>query len=385
MWFCARTYRTSDINERKKFIMKRIGIITFHRATNYGAVLQTYALQQTLISMGMQNEVIDYHHKYIEKMSVGEFLVKKGIKGVIRKPLGYFMRKKRNDTFELFVENYLITSTRTFYYLEDLAKCESDYDIIIAGSDQIWNFRCEGFDKAYFLGFLHNQNKKNAYAASFGFSQIPEELKEEYLNRLKGFKNISVREHSGVRIIKNLLHREVSVCLDPTLLLSRKEWQSIAVSPSIKDKYILLYNVRTPKTMLDVARELGRKTGYKVIYINDYLKDLDIRHIRTCPPTEFLGWFQNATYVITNSFHGTVFSIIFQRLFLSELESADGGFNDRAKNLLTSLGISERTMNGNWETVIEKNIDWLSVTDKLTVLQKGSKDYLREIGGMKSE
>lgn len=354
----------------------KVGILTFHRAINYGAVLQTFALQKVL-SRYCECEVIDYRCKYIENL-YKPFNISKDrfIRSLISTILKYRSRKIKMIKFYKFLDNNVKLSPS--FNKSDLKNIEDNYDVFITGSDQVWNNSCAGFDKTYFLDFVSDKRKKNSYAASFGFNKIPNHLEQEYFRLLQGYNNISVREKSGSVIIKCLLGRNVSVHIDPTFLLTKEEWQEYAYPIHQKKKYILLYSVLKPDKILDYATRLSRETGYKIIYINDSpIKKINAQYLRCSSPEEFLGLFNEAEYVITNSFHGTVFSIIFEKKFFAEVNSK-GKMNYRIIDLLEKIGLENRIIT-NYSTISNELIDYKKVNKKIGLEKQKAFSYLKSI------
>ena len=359
----------------------KIGIMTFHRAANYGALFQAYALQKTIRKLGCDAQIIDYDCETIRRSSSASQMVGNKVKALIKLPLQYSIRKKKLAAFEQFIDKHLKLSA-PYSTMRQLVHAQKDYDRLITGSDQVWNTDCAGFDPAYFLSFVPDGIKKNAYAASFGFSDLPSSYTDEYKRRLDGFHCISVREASGAKIIKSLLGYDVPVVLDPTLLLDSEDWQSITPAlPKRKKGYILVYNVLKPVQMLDYARRLAREKGLEILYINDETyQNFDLKHVRALSPEGFLALYKNADYVLTNSFHGTVFSIIFKRPFLSEIEVYKNGTigkNGRAQDLLQALGLQQRTLAQGCK--IDDVIDWRTADQKKAVLRDASLRCLQEI------
>lgn len=359
----------------------KIGIMTFHRAANYGALFQAYALQKTIRKLGCDAQIIDYDCETIRRSSSASQMVGNKVKALIKLPLQYSIRKKKLAAFEQFIDKHLKLSA-PYSTMRQLVNAQKDYDRLITGSDQVWNTDCAGFDPAYFLSFVPDGIKKNAYAASFGFSDLPSSYAEEYKRRLNGFHCISVRETSGAEIIKSLLGYDVPVVLDPTLLLADEDWKSITpVLPERKKGYILVYNVLKPVQMLHYARRLAEKKGMEILYINDEThKNFDLKHLRALSPEGFLALYKNADYVLTNSFHGTVFSIIFKRPFLSEIEVYKNGVvekNGRVLNLLQALGLQQRTLAQGCQ--IDDAIDWCMADQKKASLRDASLRYLQGI------
>lgn len=358
----------------------KIGILTFHRAVNYGAVLQAYALQKAIGGLGAKAEIIDYRNRYIES-SYDPFSLKGNkIKAIVKIALLGRIRSKKNRAFEHFSEKYMNLSAAHYEDSEALKKAEEQYDAFVTGSDQVWNTDCADFDPAYFLTFVKDQKKKNSYAASFGFTAIPEGYVPEYKKRLSGYRNISVREESGKQIVKQATGREVPVVLDPTLLLTEKDWSAVANDVPQKG-YILVYTVLYSDGLLDYARKLSKEKGLPVLYLNDKsFENRDITYIRGASPEDFLGYFRHADYVVTNSFHGTVFSAIFKRPFVSEIRVEKEGKpckNERSEQLLYSLGIPRRILSD--QTDIDEPIDWEPAETALDTMRWQSFEYLNMI------
>jgi hypothetical protein len=188
--------------------------------------------------------------------------------------------------------------------------------------------------------------RKKSYAASFGFNEIPQDLLSEYKKLLNNFGAISVREKNGADIIKMLLDRDVPVVLDPTLLLEREQWKALASGTLKIANYILVFCIVATESIMSYAEELKRKTGCKIIVINDKtrtswtaFKGLGIG------PQEFLDLFINARYIITNSYHGTAFSINLNKDFYVELQSYTKNTNNRILQLIDLFGLHDRVIN----------------------------------------
>lgn len=218
--------------------MKKVGIVTFHRALNYGAVLQSYALQKTVSSLGAECEIVDYICPKITA-DYKPFRIYKNdlLKSFAKSCVMVRRRAKRRDAFKSFFNNYLVKSKKS-YTPQNIGELKNDYDLFISGSDQVWSPRCVGFDPAYFLTFADDK-QKYSYAASFAVPTLPDEFIDEYKKRLNGFQKFSVREPSGEKLVKELTGRTAETHLDPTLLISADEWKKIAVS-KIDKPYILI-------------------------------------------------------------------------------------------------------------------------------------------------
>lgn len=316
--------------------MKKVGVITFHRAINYGAVLQTYALQKFLNSNGYDSEVIDYRNDYMENFYKSFAIKDKTPKQIIRNAVNLSAMKKKKAKFRGFIDQYIPVSEKV-YTKENIKESNNVYDCFISGSDQVLNFNCSKFDKNYFLDFVQDAEKKHTYAASFGMKQLPDEYKEEYTKLLSTFPDLSIRETAGQKIVKELTGEDSTLTVDPVFLLDQEQWSKIAKKPDMSN-YIVIYKLNASDLIYDFARELAKKTGKQIVALSfdtiDQIKTRDIKGITSASIEEFLGYFKYADYVVTNSFHGTAFSVIFHKDFYVEPKQKDFKPNDRVESLL---------------------------------------------------
>lgn len=352
----------------------KVATISFHRAINYGAVLQVYALMKTISKMDHECTVLDYRCKKLENDYKCNSL-----KDFVRLLVIGRDKKKVKNKFEHFRNTYLKLS-KPYYNLGELSTTNEIYDNFICGSDQVWNYAGSGFDKAYFLDFVEDNSKKNSYAASFGFSFIPQEYLKKYKNLLCTFNNISVREKQGAEIIKDLLGKKVETVLDPTLLLSKEEWYKLSLNYQNKKEYILLYVFELTPTIKTFTENLANETGCEIIFISlGIKKNIHAYHAKDVGPQEFLGLFRNAKYVVTNSFHGTAFSINFDKEFFIELLNKSAKVNSRLENILDTFDLrSRQIINGNNDNIFNE-IDYTTVNKKLELERQRSLDYLQRI------
>lgn len=347
----------------------KVGIITFHRAVNYGAALQAYALQRAIEKKGHEVEIIDYRCPKIESdvspmagFADGERFVSATKKCVFR------IRKKM--AFSGFFRKYVNLSAKAESQA-DLSKLSEKYDVIYTGSDQVWNYGCSGSDTAYFLDFVKDNHKKNAYAASFGMDKLSDDDPFDYKTLLTDFNCISVREKSAVSIIENVSGRQSEVVLDPTLLLDKKEWKNVVAKRPIKEKYIFVYYIRKPKDLLKYANELSEKTGYKIINAKS-----SIEFFKKCSPSDFLSWIYYSEYFVTNSFHGTVFSLVFHKKFAIELNNGKDT-NNRSKELLDLVGVDRDTDRLDVEA-IDSKIDYKTVDEVIRAEREKSLSFIEK-------
>ncbi len=306
--------------------MMKIGIITFHRAYNYGAVLQAFALNRIIKDMGHRCDIIDYRCKKIEEVT-SPFAGFKERTNIIKALIQMIFRTKKIIEFDAFMKKNISLSPKC-YTKDNIAETANEYECFFTGSDQVWNYDCTEGDETFFLDFVDLGKKKNSYAASFGFEKRPESDVFDYNNLLSNFNTISVRESSGKKLVKELAAKDSNVVLDPTLLLTAKQWKELVAERPIDKDYIFVYYIREPKDLLAYAQKLAKETGCVVI---DAKKSLDF--FKKCSPTDFLAWIYYAKYFVTNSFHGTVFSLLFKKKFVVELDNGKS-VNNRSKELL---------------------------------------------------
>ncbi len=347
--------------------MKKINTLTFHNAINYGAVLQAYALVKKIRDLGYDNVFLyDYRNSHIAE-SYKYFKKTKSLKSRAGQFAALPLKYIKHHKFNKFIRNYI-----------PLTKDVSQGDMFIVGSDQVWNYRASDFDKTFFLDFVNNKTNKYSYAASFGFGKIPENLEEEYKTLLEQFEMISVREKTGQAIIERLLNKKVPLVVDPVMLLDKMHWGEMAEKRS--DSYILLYLMARTKTVVEFAKKLSSKTGLKVYFINDYeiSKDTDFVIKRAVGPMEWLNLFHNASYVVTNSFHGTAFSIVLNKDFFVELLPDAFDVNSRLTDVLETFHLTDRIIT-NYDENKNQDINHEQVNEILCEQRKISEEYLNHI------
>jgi hypothetical protein len=359
---------------------KKVGIITFHRALNYGAVLQAYALQQFLFGLGIENEIIDYYSKSITSC-YAPFKICKGkvVRGIARGLLFFRVIQKKRKRFEQFCNEYL-TLSKPCYNDLDLKELSKDYTFLLTGSDQVFSPISAGFDEAYFLTFVEDE-KRYSYAASLGIKKIPKALDEVYRERLRGFQCISVREADAASLLQDYISSKIKVHIDPTLLVTSRVWNQISHKTGFKKSYVLMFHVEKPIVSIQFAKELAKQKGLEIIYINDrtVIRDMNIKYVVAPKVEEFLAWFREAAYIVTNSFHGTAISILFHKEFFVELENKKNR-NVRVEALLQLLHIEEREINKETNTSLTcKSISWNEVEGRLNHLREDAKEYMEDI------
>lgn len=348
--------------------MHKIGILTFQQAINYGAVLQMYALYTFINQLGYPVEILNYDAK---KISSGykAFHLKSMFwpKSLAFELLNYRIKGNRNKKFEQFVHKYIKMSP--LVSRSQLKKKSDDYDCYIVGSDQVWNPFITGSDTTYFLDFVQGK-RKISYAASFGISQWPKKCSISLGAILENFYHISVREKTGKEIIHRIMpaRDDITVDVDPVFLLKRKEWQCF-VAPFNQSPYIFVYTVGNPQNVYQYASKLASEKKINIInlrYTKSFRRPAEQigQVIYDASPEEFVSLIGNAAYVVTNSFHATAFSLIFNREVFVEMPA---GLSSRIQDLFYLVGLSHRTIDEKIEP-----INWQDVNENLAVAREQS-------------
>lgn len=357
---------------------KRIGILTFHNTTNYGAALQAYALQKKINELGYYCDTIKYKNENIDKIYRPQKLSDiKNIKELAKFILLNNGKKKLYERFQKFYNENMNFSFEVDK--SNITKLNRIYDKFIVGSDQVWNLDLSYQDYNYYLQFVENNNKKNAYAASFGYLDIPEKYRVNSICELKKFKNIGVREIQGRHIINKYLNRDVSVVLDPTLLLKKSDWLNLIKSKKNnfeKDKFVLLYIVSPNDEIIEFSKKIAEKYKAKIIWINNSTKKIKgIYNMKNSDPIDFLYYIYNSKCVITTSFHGVALSIALNKDFYFGLSNEKNNFNSRIESLTEILELKNRNLNKEEFCAI----DYKKVNMLLEKEQKNSLNYLKKI------
>lgn len=346
----------------------RIGILTFHSANNYGAVLQCYALQQYLIHEGHDAYVIDYRPPYfgLQPMNLKQFKCKNPVRylGRIVKVLVERPRKiVRNKNFENYRKTYLKIVQDNVLYQD-----KTEFDAFVYGSDQIWEWKiCKGYDDVYFANFPAAKYVKNiTYAASLEKVDIDEAKTTQLKKLLKNYSSISVREKSlSEKTIQ--LGFNNTIVLDPTLLYPKAFVQE---SSNLTNDYVLVYEVASCSKLLQVARSIASQLNCRVVQIK--MSD-------TYGPDEFVNKFKHAKCIVTTSFHGMAFSIVFKKPFY--VISVGTNADNRTKSLLDNLGIPDRMINP-VETIFFEQVDYKRVESRILKMQDHSSHFLHDALGM---
>lgn len=364
--------------------MKKIGQLTFHASHNYGSVLQAYALSKELQLLGFQTEFINLRP---ESQKQAYKIIRKSDKGIHRlfRYLIYPILAKRAREYERFITRVLPISSKEYSSTEELKKEIFNYDVYLCGGDQIWNPVCQDFETAYYLQFLNEKDcaKKIAYAPSFGRAEFDKKTMKKISNWIEKFDSISVRELSGANLVRRLTNKNIQMVCDPVILLKKSEWEKLAVRPKYKRPYILVYFLENNHGSRSLTEYLRKITGYDVVIFNEYIRDFikPYHKAYSASPEEFVGLFMNASFVYTNSFHGTAFATIFEKPFISAIaenqESAVNNNDSRKIDYLKKIGLEDRLYTTGTPTrEYLLNIDYSQASKTLYEFRKESLEYL---------
>ncbi len=365
----------------------KIDLITLHNVKNYGSALQTYATQYVLKNLGCSEvEVINYSRKDLREEELLKNRIKTSkifSKNFLTRFIGKITLgpsiKKQCKVFNKFLNDNINLSKKYNSY-EELASNPPEADIYCTGSDQVWNSSWnKGIEKAFFLEFVPNNKKRISYAASFGKDKLDDDEIEITKEMLKKYSDISVREKSAVNICSELGISEVKHVLDPTLLLKKEDWSKLKTDIKTKGKYILVYQLNTKNPEFDeYVKKLSKHKKMPIIRVSNVVYQMfKYGKFDYCPTVnQFVSYFLNAEYIVTDSFHATAFSINFNKKFLSIFPKK---FSTRLQSILELTGLEERKVTDftKFDT-IDKEINWEKVNRIIDEERKKSTDYLKE-------
>ena len=356
----------------------KIGIMTFVNAPNFGAVLQSYASQEFISKINCDAELINYFPVFNHSSSK-----KNLIKTVSNKfhalchPFKTIHRKKKAAKFKAFKRDFLNISKDTYY--NEIESLNKDYDVIVAGSDQIWNTDLNGRCKSFYLAF-NTSAKKAGYAVSVGREELTQSDRDMIHRYAHNFDCLSAREES----LKNYIYKQENIkcelVCDPVFLLNMDQWNQVAIAPDEKG-YILVYAMEYNNSLLSAVKKLKNQTNKKIYYINGGNSErlnLPAKILNGLGPREFIGWIKNAAIILTNSFHGAAFSIIFNNKLIV-LEHSKR--NERLKQLLNKCSNSEKiiALAENDYRIEEKIINTEEAYQKLEGFISTSREYMKNI------
>ncbi len=376
----------------------KVGVLTFHRATNFGTALQAFATQKGVSKLGVDCDIIDYRPEYIERTLKARKLTNaespKEIASICVNALLYpGMAKRKSESFKNFF-SLMSVSKDVALTTEEASKIAQDYDVVLSGSDQLFNRNITGEDMTYFLPFSHK--RKITFASSFGERKLSDDRIGEIAPFFSQLDYLAVREETAQDILADIKKanpdaKSATNVLDPTFLLTKDDWNEYA-SDSLKlpkNGYILTYYMLETPLLRSITKALQQKTGLKVVNIKPSKKQVIMRegkNLAFAGPAEFLACYKNASYVVTNSFHGTAFALNYSvPFFTSTLPVSMGGeVNSRLTDICKLFDISHRFIDS--EEKLNKT-DLTKPFEKETPkiienLREHSFDYLKEAIGI---
>lgn len=356
--------------------------ITCHNVYNAGASLQAYALYKYLNNIGIDTVIIDYTPDYLSRhysfFEVSEKYKKNILLKIIyliakfpRRLFQFYSKKKYR--FDKFRKKYLKLTEKNYKTNDELKYNLPRRDIYFSGSDQIWNtFFSNGKDPAFYLDFAPSDSIKASYAASMASKEINCDFVDFFKTKVSRLDFISVREPSSIEVIENLGIKNIYEVMDPVFLLTREEWDRLAEKSSFisKDKYLLVYDFDNNKEISQFCQKVAKEKNIKIysFFKNSYA-DLVVDFYG---PIEFLSLIKNSEFVVSNSFHGTALSILYEKDFV--VFDRKENLNLRMDDLLSRFDLKERKFNAS--AILDNKIDYVEVNKKLDLYILESKNYI---------
>lgn len=359
--------------------MKKVGIMTIFRTGNYGATLQAYATQQAINENGFAHaQIINYCCDGVKQKIDRRFLKKAGLFRTLVacvERIYYYPRMKKVLSF---VDSFVPGHELTRQELEDL---NDQYDIFLSGSDQIWNPQIQQGDLSYLLDFVTDSHKKRSYASSFGVQQIPQEYQQTYKQLLSEFHRITVREEQGVALCARLLDKPADLVLDPALLLTPAQWEAKLSPSQKKGDYVFAYQMAHSPMIARIVSAASVFCKERAIFV-----PFPIMGFCKCKPVlnfssfEWLQAIRDSAFVVTDSFHAAVFSIIFRKPFYYVITSETiKNRLSRLETLLGTLGLQDRLVEDPAQCDFTQQIDYDAVHAKLDRQREHSLKILKEL------
>jgi len=359
--------------------MEKVGILTFHRAINYGAALQCYCLYKVLCSLGYDVSVVDYRPNYIEHyrlpFSNYEFRKRKGFLSKLKYLIGVFskfrLKMSNNKEFDNFFKDIKFVSVKQNQIVDG-----SSFNAFIIGSDQVWCPRItDGIDPFFWGTLLPNDVRLVSYAASMGpITETIKSYKNVMVEKLTKFSSISMREGYAAEYMRNITGAHVTTVVDPTLLANREILEKITNNVPEKD-YVLYYTLKEESGMFEFAKDIAKQLGCKVVRVKPFVKHGDTNdciNISGVGPQEFCSYIKHARCIVCKSFHGTIISSIFNKDFYSFSSSKE----DRAEAFLRSIGLENRLVCPGEKRKFEP-VDFSVANNQMHGLQMKSLAYLK--------
>lgn len=361
-------------------INKKVGILTFQNTLNYGAHLQAYSLCRTIRKLGCECDIIDYRNENISNVyALDIFKHCNSVRSFLQHLLLWKCNARRKRAFDDFLFSSLSVKS---YTVKNILKSNDIYSTFIVGSDQVWNIGLTGNDKSYFLDFAFGA--KYSYAASFGKLVFAQNEMKDIVCALQNFEEISVREHQAVDLVRKNVQRPVIQSIDPVFLLDQSEWFLLASKAKrYRDdkEYVLLYTQGRPVLSLQLAKFIAEREGLKLKVIHGYARNYpNMFNIKDASIEEFLYLFSHAKHIITTSFHGMAFAIIFNKSFFYEEKSNPNSADSRLESLANLFGLTNRKVHEKMcLSSFDLSIDYKKINDIIMRERNRSFMYLKKI------
>lgn len=360
---------------------KKVGILTFSYSTNPGSVLQAFALQKVLNEqLSCDAHIINYHKQEAGKPQIGKTVFCRPFrnwtpKNILKWTIRIIEHPFRMRPYKKFFKKYYNGYPTKRIIRNELPSLEEEYDKFIVGSDQVWNLNSWNVDESFLLDFINNNEKKVSYAASFGGKDIPSDKIDIAKTLINDFSHISVRELSGLEIISSLTNKKATLVLDPSLLLEKDEYLKLTKKPK-QEKYVLLYLREESPDFERLSINFAKSQNLSFLKIIKHRKCLkNGKPGKTLSPQEWLGYISNAEYVLTNSFHGICFSIIFEKQFyVFLLQKVSTQTNPRMQSALSVFDLENRLISKEIDST--NKIDYNKVNTIKHQMQEISLDFL---------
>lgn len=348
----------------------KVGIVTWFQSVNYGSQLQAYALTRAINKLGYEAYMISMSHYPIIKT----FVYKSIYKSILRR----FILSLIKDRNVLFVKKYLRE-----WFMNYHSPSFEHINNMICGSDQIW--APIQYNPYYMLSFVPNNVNKISYAASIGLEEIPDRLVDSYKKYIRRINHVSVRENKGSDLLKDKCGIESTVVLDPTLIVEKKEWDSIKIKSSIDFDYIFCYFLNKNHKYRALVEEYAQNRGFRIVGVSDNVNDstwMDLLSHEQVGPCEFIGLVEGSMAVVTDSYHGTIFSMLYHKPFiLFERFNKEDKIcqNSRIEQLKKYFNIDNRIKNPNLISHLEiAKYDYTKFESSLSILREKSLCFLKD-------
>lgn len=367
----------------------KICTITCHDVYNFGASLQAYALQHYLESLGHEVKIIDYRPAYLYKKYDWKILTNRYeklnklfiTKWIFRYAKWCYLKLSsgRKKCFDDFTRKYLHLTPVSYRNINELKSNSPKANVIIAGSDQIWNpLSPNGQDPSFYVDFALPQTKRVSYAASFSVNEVPKEQKKFIRNLLLKMDAISVREYQGLDILKDIGILNGEKVLDPIFLIDKKEWMYFMHQYNDKN-YILIYDFEGNSLLRKTALHFKKKYGLKIYSINDAMpRWYADKNFTNVGPQDFIGLIYGCSLFLSNSFHGTAFSVYFNKPFYV-FDLIGFSSNSRMNSLLRTFSLENRFINSDIDVErLHLNCDFTQANEIIKKETSYSKYFLQK-------